>query len=664
MMVVIGAKIDEFSKAMYTVQQKMGTVGKGMQQVGGSMTKYITVPMVAAAGALLGGAVKAGIFADELLDLSAVTGVSTDQLQRWRYMAVDAGTSSDAVADALSRMNRQMVEGTEFGAKLERTAEGYGVALRDANGNVRDGTDVITDLMIAIAGIEDPAERARAGAQAFGRDWTTIAPIVDLGTEAIQKWNQQDVIDREKLEQMNAFRQEWDGLKNDLSMAFMEIVGEYIPILTEFVGTLKDKLQPVVERIIEKIGEWMEKWQNLSPEMQKIIGVILAVVAGAGPLLTIIGSILVFMSLISGAAIILFAKIIIIIAIIALVVAAIKHLWETNEGFRDAVIAIWEGIKAAALAIWGALQDFWAEHGAMIMEALGAVWEFIKTAWETVWGIISAVAMAVFGALQAFWEQWGETIIAVFGAVWEQVKNIFTTVVTIITNMFKLFTALLKGDWTGAWEAIKAIGQAAWDFIKNSVDNLRTALSAIWDGILTYVKQIWENIKTAVTQKVTEVRQTIENKLNEAWEYIKGIPAQAVGWGRDIIDGLIQGITNAASRVWTAVKNIIQTYITDPIKDFFGISSPSKLMAGFGEDIAKGLAIGMDSMTGVVAGAANTMSGAANISGGDTKNVSINMAGLFSGANVNIGSEQDAKSLARELYKLTASSARVQGVMI
>ena len=481
--VSITARTEEFQKGLQNVQQKMGNVGRGMQQVGGAMTKYVTLPMVAAGGALLGGAVKAGEFADELLDLSAVTGVHTDDLQRWRNMAVAAGTDTDAVAEALSRMNRQMVEGDEFGKRLERTAESYGVALRDANGEVRAGTDVITDLMMAIAEIEDPTERARAGAQAFGRDWESIAPIVDLGTDAIRNFAGQDVIGRDKLEQMNEFRQSWDELKHGLSMAFMEIVGEYIPVLTEFVGTLKDRLEPVVENIKEKIAELVEWWQNLSPATQKFIGIALAVVAAAGPLLTILGTILVMLSMISAPILIIVAKIALVIAIIGAVVYAVKRLWDQNEAFREAVIAIWEAIKAAAMAVWGALQAFWAEHGEAIMEALGAVWEFIKTAWEVQWAVISAVAKAIWGALQEFWEQWGDTIIAVFSAAWAQIENIFTTVVTIITNIFKLLTALLKGDWEGAWEAIKNIGQAAWDFIENSVENLRTALGAVWDGI-------------------------------------------------------------------------------------------------------------------------------------------------------------------------------------
>jgi len=305
-----------------------------------------------------------------------------------------------------------------------------------------------------------------------------------------------------------------------------------------------------------------------------------------------------------------------VIAVIGALVAAFIYLWNTNEAFRDGVIAIWEGIKEAAMAIWG--------------------------------------------ALQAFWEQWGETIITVFQAAWDQIVNIFTTVVTIITNIFKLFTAVLQGDWDGAWEAIKNIGKAAWDFIENSVKNLRTALGAIWDGILKYVKQIWENIRTAVTQKAQEVYTNTKSRLEQLWSYIKSIPSMALQWGRDIIQSLWDGIKQKWEDLKQGVADVGQS-----IKDFFNPwskSSPSLI-----DNIRSGVAeieklYSNISLPDTQLSVASIGAGAAQ--GGTTKNVSINMAGLFSGANVNIGSEQDAKALARELYKLTASSARVQGVTI
>ena len=633
--VSIFAKTDEFQKGLQNVQQTMGNVGRGMQQVGGAMTKYVTLPMIAAGTALFGGAVKAGQFADELLDLSAVTGVHTDELQRWRYMAVAAGTDTDAVADALSRMNRQMVEGDEFGKRLERTAESYGVALRDANGEVRAGTDVITDLMMAIAEIEDPTERARAGAQAFGRDWEAIAPIVDLGTEAIQNFAGQDVISRDKLEQMNEFRQSWDELKHGLQMAFYEIVGDYIPVLTEFVSTLKDRLEPVVENIKEKIAELVEWWQNLSPATQKFIGIALAVVAAAGPLLTILGTILVMLSMISAPILIIVAKIALIIAIIGAVVAVLKHFWDTNEEFREFIINAWETIKEHAQAIWEAIT------------------QIIETVMETI---------------AAIKEKYGEQIAAFQEAVWNQIKNTIETIINIIAGIIKFVLALIQGDWKGAWEALKSVGEAIWNYIKNTATNLfqalAAALSVIWDLIRTTAVNVWECMKQAVIQKAQELYNNARSELEELWTYIKGIPAQAIQWGKNIIQGLIDGIRQMGSNLAGALRNVVDSAVNS-VKSFLGISSPSKLFEGFGRNLGEGLAKGMEAARGLVSDASLSMAGAtiSAVSPGSS-HVSFDLNGLFAGANISIGSERDAQTLAREIFKLADTRARSEGVML
>jgi hypothetical protein len=560
--VSITAKTDEFVKGLNGVQDKMTSMGKNMQALGGSMTKYVTVPMIAAAGALFAGAVKAGNYADELLDLSAVTGVHTDQLQRWRYMAVAAGTDTDAVADALTRMNRQMVEGDEFGKRLEQTAESYGVALRDANGNVREGTAVITDLMMAVAAIEDPAERARVGAQAFGRDWQAIAPVVDLGTEAIQKWNAQEVIDNQKLQDMNAFREKWDLLKASMSLAILEVVGEYIPILTELVDKLKGELGPIVENIKDKIIEWVDAWNNLTPGTQKLIGILLLIIAAAGPLLIIFGQIAIGIGALIPLIGFLLSPIgLIIIAIVALV-AGLIYLWNTNEGFRNAVIAIWEAIKAKG--------------------------------------------MAIFGALQAFWEKHGEAIKTVFQAAWDQIKNIFETVVAIIGGIIKFWAALFSGDVSGAMEAAKGIFKAAWDFIVGSVKNFASALGAVWGTIKSAASAAWSGIVSAIKTKANEIRTSVITAVNAAITWLKGLPGQMTSIGRNIIQGLINGIRNAGSSLAGALKGIVDAAIRN-VKRLLGISSPSKVFEGLGINVGAGFVSGIEGMQGAVGNAMQGM---------------------------------------------------------
>src|SRR5690606_16997880 len=84
--------------------------------------------------------------------------------------------------------------------------------------------------------------------------------------------------------------------------------------------------------------------------------------------------------------------------------------------------------------------------------------------------------------------------------------------------------------------------------------------------------------------------------LGEKWEWLKNIFGNlwnaAKEWGKNLIDGLVSGI----NETWNKGKDAVQDFakgIADRFKSIFGISSPSRLMMEYGEDIVAGLQIGM-----------------------------------------------------------------------
>jgi len=79
--------------------------------------------------------------------------------------------------------------------------------------------------------------------------------------------------------------------------------------------------------------------------------------------------------------------VIIIIAIVALI-AILLYLWKTNEGFRAAVLRLWEALKQVGVFIWGVLV---------------AAWDALRNAASRVWGIFSNIASFIWDTLVAAW---------------------------------------------------------------------------------------------------------------------------------------------------------------------------------------------------------------------------------------------------------------------
>ncbi|MER6009384.1 phage tail protein [Streptomyces bluensis] len=191
------------------------------------------------------------------------------------------------------------------------------------------------------------------------------------------------------------------------------------------------------------------------------------------------------------------------------------------------------------------------------------------------------------------------------------------TVQAVVQSAFRIMGQVMG--------ATMRAGAAAINWVVSAAKNVMTWLKKNWPllvailtgpvgiAVLAIVKN-WDRIKSAVAS----VRDWIVNKWNDAVGFLRGIPGRITGvftglagrlrsMGGDIVQGLINGIRGKASAVLSAVRNSIVDKIPGPIRSALGISSPSKLMMGFGRDVGEGLALGIEGTGNRVAGAAGRL---------------------------------------------------------
>lgn len=89
------------------------------------------------------------------------------------------------------------------------------------------------------------------------------------------------------------------------------------------------------------------------------------------------------------------------------------------------------------------------------------------------------------------------------------------------------------------------------------------------------------------------------NSFSHLWDWISNGFKGLVDVGGNLVSGLWQGITGAAGAVWDGICNF-GSAVVDGFCDFFGIHSPSRVMAGIGEYLSLGLAQGITDETGSV----------------------------------------------------------------
>lgn len=99
--------------------------------------------------------------------------------------------------------------------------------------------------------------------------------------------------------------------------------------------------------------------------------------------------------------------------------------------------------------------------------------------------------------------------------------------------------------------------------------------------------------------------------ISSAIAWVMNLGAAAWEAGGNLVSGLIDGVKNAAGRLYETVKNLALGALKK-FKDFFGIASPSKLMAKMGVNLTQGLSVGIGkgakSSSGAMVGAGARMS--------------------------------------------------------
>jgi hypothetical protein len=283
---IVGANIRNFQKGMQNVSRRFKSLQRDLARAGRNMTRMVTGPIAAMATGIVGLQVRTGQYADELMDLAEITGLSTDALQEWRNVARVAGVEADAIANVTSGLTRRMRGLSEESGAAHRAAEMLGISFMDANGAIRDTDEVMVEAIEALSQMESGLERSGLANDLFGRRWEQLAPILGLGADEIENARNQAhelglVMDGPSLRAANEFRQEWELLRERFAASGRTLATRFLPIMrNEFI--------PMMERAFERVQELAERFTMLDLESQKNVVTFGLLVAAIGPALLIL----------------------------------------------------------------------------------------------------------------------------------------------------------------------------------------------------------------------------------------------------------------------------------------------------------------------------------------------------------------------------------------
>lgn len=539
---------------------------------------------------------------DVMAATASSANTSVDQMGQAMSMvaplAKSSGVSLEETSAAMGALGDAGIQGTRAGTALRQTLsslespsgtaaeaiENLGLKTHDSEGMMLPLADIVEQL-------EETGLSTADAMDVFGqRAGPGMAALVERGSESLRDLTGELENSEGRAGEMA------DEMMDNVRGAFLEAKSAFegfaISIFESGFGDFLQDAFGKAQQALQSVTEW---WKSLSGETQSFIGIVLAIVAAAGPLLTILGT----MSIIIGA---ISAPILIAVAAFAALAAGIAALiiwWDEIIAFMQPVLTVFEAIgrmvwdllkpafedfMASIRNLWSALQQLWnfiAPILLPILKVLGIIIGVILI------GFIMAVVLALRGWIQMlslvinnvatfvkkvvkFWQDW-----------WENTKNTISAIGSFFTDT--LPDAMMA--------ALRFVARWIVRIIMFYVSMRRRVVQAVislFRGIVSLFTRIGSSI-------INRVRSAVDRVLN----LFRSLPGKIMNFagkfldaGKGLMNAIIDGIKNKASAVKDSVTGVL-----DSARDLLPFSDAkegplSDLTASgerFSETFAKGI---------------------------------------------------------------------------
>ena len=522
------------SKTLNNISSKMKSVGSAVTSAG---KKFLGLTATIGAGIGYGVNYNAQLQKYETA-LKTLTGSAKEAEKIMNQIKEDAKTTPFDVA-GLTQANQLLISTGLSGEESRETILALGNAIAATGGGNEELSRMAVNLQqiknVGKAAAVDIKQFAYAGIDIYGLLADYLGVTKEEAASMTVTWEDLNGA------LINASKEggKYFGAMAEQSETFNGAFSNAMDSFNQSAGSLTESLMPTITKIIQKITEWMNKFNELDQGTKDIILKITLLVAAIGPILIILGKLIsaggvVFgvLSKISGAIAgvsagtgtlssvltVLTGPVGIVIAAVTALIGVFTYLYNTNEQFRikaqetwnnlvnlfqntvmpvinnfkNLVMSVINTIISILQQLWSFIEPFFTEMFTWLMDFWNNTGsEIFENVMGFVNGLIDLVSMiwnnVISPLINFLVENLQPAFSFVFGFISEIVKNFGNTIGSIIksvTGIFKgiidFITGVFSGNWEKAWQGIK-------DIFKNIVSGLANIIKAPINNIISLI---------------------------------------------------------------------------------------------------------------------------------------------------------------------------------
>lgn len=380
-------------------------------------------------------------------------------------------------------------------------------------------------------------------------------------------------------------------------------------------GTMvRDSFAGVWDAISPLIPDLVALWQAASP----VSTIFAAIGPSIGPLLGILGQlvgvvgtslasaitgVLPAIQVLQGVLISVFMDT--LAAVLPVVVQLVGMLGSTLASIIPILVPIIVQVASLAAALISQLAP-------IFMQLVSAVLPMVVSALGAILGAIGPVIQIVAGLLIPAIQALMPVVVTVFGVV----VSLITSAMQIVQGIIQVVTGMISGNWSQVFTGLGNIAAGAFGFIVNLISGAISVIGSVigaglqfvgqvfinvWNGVTSFLGGVWGNITSGVSGMIGEVTGFFSGLIGKITGAIGDAGGALLQTGKDIIQGLINGIGSMMGAIGRAVIDIVPEAIRGPFESLLGIASPSKVFRAYGVNIGEGLVLGIQDMYDPVA---------------------------------------------------------------
>lgn len=425
---VVG-NLGDIGDAVGEVNTRFGSQGKELEDLSVKFLRFAELNGTDVAGSI-----------DSVQAAMAAFGVETestgDVLDILNKAAQDTGVPLDKLTQsllsngpALQEMGFGLNTATGFLAGLEKSGIDAGTmlaglkkALQNATKNGKPMNEALAEMQEKMAGAESSTEAAQIATELFGaKAGPAIAKAIQEGRVS---FNELENTVKDFGDSVDQTFEATQDAPDQLALAMQkakvavgETVGEFVDERApQLQGILDDLTNNALPLATDALGLLLDGFSWLADHGDGIAAALTAIAAGVGAYVAYTTALTVMQKGWTALTIVTKAQTIaqtalnavmaanpigVVIAVIMALVAAFAVLWNTNEGFRNAVIALWGTIKTNVVNTVTGIKDGIVNGFNAAKDKVSSVVESIKSKLSNAWNTIKGKTSAAWNAIKS-----------------------------------------------------------------------------------------------------------------------------------------------------------------------------------------------------------------------------------------------------------------------